>query len=94
LRTRFSDKKNTLAGAIDDTNKTWEGGWDLKAGTYKTVDAFNPEFNPPNTCGAWSSDPLSDDLEGQRTDDRKYHAVLKIRDGDEGARLAAGLGRG
>jgi hypothetical protein len=81
--TRFSDKGNTIAG-IDGTNKTWEGGFDLKPGKYRTVDNFDPQYdpNPGLTCAAWSSAPDSDDLEGQREFDDKWHAILKIRDGD------------
>jgi hypothetical protein len=82
LATRFSDKDNTLVG-IDGTNKTWKGGVDLKPGKYRTVDNFDPEYDayPGLSCVA-SSAPDSDDLEGEREFDAKWHAILKVRDGD------------
>jgi len=88
LKARFSDKRNTYAG-VDGSNKTWEGGWDLKPGTYKTVDTFEPEYTPPNICRAWSS--VGDDLGGQVTYDMKYHGVLKIHDGDEVTSVGCGI---
>lgn len=81
LATKFSDKHNTYAG-IDETNKTWKGGYDLKPGKYRSVDDFDPKYTPPNTCRAWSSNPDSDDLEGEETYDNNWHAILKIHDGD------------
>jgi hypothetical protein len=71
LATKFSDKRNTIAG-IDRTNKTWKGGYDLKPGKYRTVDDFDPKYTPSPgfACTAWSSPPDSDDLEGERAFDR------------------------